>query len=179
MLALSSSNTLGGPDGRSVDATSDKPPALLDSLSVLCFCNSFVISSTGNAPMISSRIVGRSANTVYVQSSWFCSNRRRRLEHRQYCSARTSIRDLLLFRYPVLTHTLPCFEPFAPCVLSSKIAQPDGPSSCCQPSPVAPEPAARCLYHRCICEWKYGEGVRCVDPEHKSLLGSVELYLAE
>lgn len=38
-----------------------------------------VICSTGKAPMISSRTVGKRARTVYVQSSWFCSNLRRKL----------------------------------------------------------------------------------------------------
>jgi len=71
--------TLGALDGRSVEATSDIPVALLLDLSAFCFCSSSTISSTGNEPMTSSRTVGRSAKTVNVQSSWFCSNRLRRL----------------------------------------------------------------------------------------------------
>lgn len=79
LLVLASSVTLGGWDGYSEEAASDWPS--LFNLSCLSCCNCSVICSTGRAPMISSRTVGSRASTVYVQSSWFCSKRRRRLCH--------------------------------------------------------------------------------------------------
>lgn len=50
-------------------------------------CMSYVIFSVFIASRMLVVAVGRRARTVNVQSSWFCSNRRRRLEHhrRQHC----------------------------------------------------------------------------------------------
>jgi hypothetical protein len=81
LLVLASSVTLGGPEGYSDEAASDCPS--LFNRSCLSCCSCSVICSTGRASMISSRMVGSKARTVYVQSSWFCSNRRRKLGNGQ------------------------------------------------------------------------------------------------
>lgn len=73
-LLPSSSVTLGGTE----DAISEVA-TLLANLSALCCCSSFTICSTGIASKMLSVAVGRMASTVKLQSSWFCSNRRRRL----------------------------------------------------------------------------------------------------
>ena len=62
MLA-ESSMVLAGADGYSEEAASDGPP-LLAIFSDRWRCNSLVMSSTGSAPMISSRTVGSKASTV-------------------------------------------------------------------------------------------------------------------
>jgi hypothetical protein len=62
MLA-ESSIVLAGAEGYSELAASEGP-ALLASFSARCRCNSLVMSSTGRALMISSRMVGSKANTV-------------------------------------------------------------------------------------------------------------------
>ena len=75
---------LGGTDGKSAVDTSDGP-TLLASLSAFCCCSSSSVCSTGKASKMFSTAVGRIARTVNVQSSWFCSNRRRRLEIPREC----------------------------------------------------------------------------------------------
>lgn len=54
-------------------------PTLRDSRSAFCFCSSSNTCSAGTASRRFSVAVGRMASTVKVQSSWFCSKRRRRL----------------------------------------------------------------------------------------------------
>lgn len=68
------SATLGG-----ADVPISLGPTLRDSLSAFCRCSSSSTCSTGMASSMFSVAVGRMARTVKVQSSWFCSNRRRRL----------------------------------------------------------------------------------------------------
>lgn len=76
LLASSSavSATLGG-----AELAISLGPTLLANRSAFCFCSSSKTCSTGMASSMFSVAVGRIARTVKVQSSWFCSKRRRRL----------------------------------------------------------------------------------------------------
>ena len=108
LLVLASSVTLGGTDGYSDEGASDCPN--LFSLSCLSCCSCSVICSTGKASMISSRMVGSRARTVYVQSSWFCSKRRRRLDYSQQTvnrSCQLLSTPSLFFSDPIVAHALP------------------------------------------------------------------------
>ena len=55
-------------------------PTLRDKRSAFCLCSSSSTCSTGMASSMFSVAVGKMARTVKVQSSWFCSKRRRRLQ---------------------------------------------------------------------------------------------------
>ena len=78
-LFRSSSSMLGATELISDPVAVPSPALRRASRSARFFCNSFVNSSTGRASNISSAAVGNNASTVYVQSVWFCSNRRRKL----------------------------------------------------------------------------------------------------
>lgn len=76
-LLRSSSGRLGETELRSDPVAS---PAFSRANLSARFCwSSLVNSSTGRASIIFSAAVGNNARTVYVQSVWFCSNRRRKL----------------------------------------------------------------------------------------------------
>jgi hypothetical protein len=77
LLASSSvvSATLGG-----AELAISLGPTLRDKRSAFCLCSSSSTCSTGMASSMFSVAVGRMARTVKVQSSWFCSKRRRRLD---------------------------------------------------------------------------------------------------
>lgn len=87
-LFLSSSGRLGVTELMSDPVVVPSPALRRASRSARFFCSSFVNSSTGSASKMSSAAVGSKASTVYVQSVWFCSNRRRKLrsETRQSAS---------------------------------------------------------------------------------------------
>jgi len=151
LLVLASSVTLGGPDGYSDDAASDCPS--LFKRSCLSCCNCSVICSTGRASMISSRTVGSRARTVYVQSSWFCSKRRRRLYHGQHSSnQRLHLPRVasLLFGDSVLAHALPRLGDLAQDILASDVAGTDDAGANGEARAIASEPTTRSSNHRSI-----------------------------
>jgi hypothetical protein len=75
---LASSSVVSATLGGAVLAIS-LGPTLRDKRSAFCLCSSSSTCSTGMASSMFSVAVGRMARTVKVQSSWFCSKRRRRL----------------------------------------------------------------------------------------------------
>lgn len=89
ILLPSSSVTLGGLDPSSEGC----PSPFLASFAAFCCCSSKVILSVCNSPIILSVAVGSKASTVKVQSSWFCSNRRRRLRCSLVWKSEVQIRD--------------------------------------------------------------------------------------
>src|SRR5438045_8817074 len=101
MFFFSPSVVLGAIELSSDGAASDAS-ALRASRAVLCCCNLCVILSTGSDSRIFSVAVGSNARTVKVQSSWFCSNRRRRL-NRFMISSNTNL---------VLSYELTSLEQF-------------------------------------------------------------------
>lgn len=58
--------------------------------------------------MISSRTVGSSASTVYVQSSWFCSNRRLRLAINQIKDPDALSKVCPYFSFAILSSLMRC-----------------------------------------------------------------------
>jgi hypothetical protein len=78
-LFRSSSGKLGAIELMSDPVAVPSPVLRRAKRSARFFCNSFVNSSTGRASRMSSAAVGKRAKTVYVQSVWFCSKRRRKL----------------------------------------------------------------------------------------------------
>lgn len=103
--------------------------------------------------MTSSRTVGSRARTVYVQSSWFCSKRRRKLDHGQHLTGRNHLllrNGILLFRYPVLTHALSRLGDLAQDILASDVADTDDAGANGEVRAIASEPTTRSSNHRSI-----------------------------
>ena len=151
LLVLASSVILGGADGYSDEGASDCPS--LFKRSCLSCCNCSVICSTGRASMISSRTVGSRAKTVYVQSSWFCSKRRRRLGYGQHLPSTIYLlfRECsLLFGDPVLAHALPRLRNLAQDILASDVADTDDAGANGEVRAIASEPTTRSSNHRRI-----------------------------
>lgn len=90
---------------------------------------------------------------MYVQSSWFCSKRRRRLDHDQHLAGRKHLllrNGILLFRDPVLTHALPRLGDLAQDILASDVADTDDAGANGEVRAIASEPTTRGSNHRSI-----------------------------
>ena len=148
-LRPSSSVVLGDLDD--ADGTkSDCEPAVRPSRSAFCCWSSCVIFSTGRASRMFSAAVGRRARTVKVQSSWFCSNRRRRLIRRvRMIPFRTESRGrtLLVSRNPLNAHALSCLGQFPERILACDVAHSNHAKAHSESGTIPAQPSARGVYH--------------------------------
>lgn len=108
---------------------------------------SYVILSVFIASRMFVVAVGRRARTVKVQSSWFCSNRRRRL-HRQIasalgCSSRRQREGILLLGDAIAAHALARILELAQDIIGDNIAGADNTSTDGERCSVAAEPPLR------------------------------------
>ena len=90
---------------------------------------------------------------MYVQSSWFCSKRRRRLYHGQHSSnQRLHLPRVasLLFGDSVLAHALPRLGDLAQDILASDVADADDAGANGEVRAIASEPTTRSSNHRSI-----------------------------
>lgn len=144
-LRPSSSAALGASEGASVDAISDGA-TLRCRRSAFCFCSSLNVCSTGRAWRMLSVAVGRMARTVNVQSSWFCSKRRRRLSSAcQRAASGIGRRGgcALLAGDALVTDALASFGELAQQVLAGEVASAQDASADGEVGAIAPEPPAR------------------------------------
>ena len=79
--------------GLELNSEGTPSPVVRASLSAFFCCSSWVNCSTGRASSIFSVTVGNNARTVKVQSVWFCSNLRCKLESARQLFARVSSSD--------------------------------------------------------------------------------------
>ena len=108
-----------------------------------------------------SAAVGRRARTVKVQSSWFCSNRRRRLFTHvsiHAVSSRSSRKYVLFSCDPINAHALSCLGQLPEGILAQDISHPDHAESDSKLGTISAQPSARSVYHassiRYICVYR-------------------------
>lgn len=94
---------------------------------------------------------GRRARTVNVQSSWFCSNRRRKLQDavsQERRSSITPIVDSLLLGNPVAAHALPRIADLVQDILRHHVSSSNDTDTDGDGSPVVTQPApCRCEHN--------------------------------
>lgn len=138
-------------------------PALGPLAEPLICCISYVICSVFISFKTLLATVGRRASTVNVQSSWFCSNRRRKLYHREgdapdHVSPTNPSRQILsitekhwahslLLSDAITTHTLTRVVDLVQDKLGSDVAGTDNANTNGNGSPVVAQPAPRGQEH--------------------------------
>jgi hypothetical protein len=125
-------------------------PTLRANRSAFCRCSSSSTCSTGIASSMFSVAVGRIARTVKVQSSWFCSKRRRRLCYllaARPLSCLVSCACILLLCDALIAHALSRLGQLPKHILPRQIpgAQHSSPNG--EVCAIPPKPSSRALYH--------------------------------